>query len=439
MNSLKVFLLITLLMLLVACTNDQKSEPKQVTVNDALIELNSIAIEFNGSSPDQNSTDLKLVKGLGDAKIVGLGEATHGSKEFFEMKHRIFKYLTEERGFRIFGFECELAESLYLDHYITTGEILSGDPDLRSMMKSKVHFWTWQVEEIAVLIEWMREFNKGRAEDDMVHLYGVDCQSLKDAVFFYKRLFNQYKPELTDEFGEFLEWMDSIRNPDIKLLSVSDKEKLKSGLKNLKSRITESKPELLGVGERNYMIYERIPDVLLQVFYQKTGSPGKRDTFMGDNAVWFSELNGGGVVLWAHNGHSCVWKGNMGARINSKIGDEYQTVGFGFAKGSLRAIERKNGTYTGLKIHNINREPLEGSINELFYKADLQNLVISMDSVKNKENLRIWLNTGRTFQNIGAVYSAEDWERYYGDKNVNLYLYCDFFFWFRNVEAAKGL
>ncbi len=444
MNSLKVFLLITLLMLLVACTNDQKSEPKQVTVNDALIELNSIAIEFNGSAPDQNSTDLKLVKGLGDAKIVGLGEATHGSKEFFEMKHRIFKYLVEEKGFRIMGFECDLAESLYLDHYITTGEIVTGDPDLRTMMRNKIHFWTWRVEEVARLIEWMRDFNVNREASDMVHLYGVDCQSLKDASFFFNRFFGSNKPEIWEEFKDFFEELDKTDYSTLAALNGDSKENFKNNLLALKNRIIEFREQLMGTGEREYLIHQRIAETLLQNFNLIADNIGNRDHYMGENALWLSELNSGGVALWAHNSHSCyklkASGKSMGKYMKDLVGNDYHAVAFGFAKGSFVAKEEfANKTYGNVVVQEITREPMKDSINELFYKADSEKIILRLNDVEQAGTLKSWLNTGRYHQSIGALYGNEMWEKYYTINNINLLEYCDYFFWFRNVKAAKRL
>lgn len=441
-----VVVLLSAIFFVSSCTKDH-STPTQndPDLGSVVSELNSIAQGFNGSDPSQDSSDLSKICGLGDVSIVGMGEATHGSREFFEMKHRIFKYLAEEKGFRIFGFECELAESLYLDHYICTGEIVTGEADLRTMMKSKVHFWTWRVEEVAVLVEWMRSFNVGRSPDDMVHLYGVDCQSVNDASFFYKRLFSAYKPSLNDEFRYLFAELDKYNYQLLKNLSEATRTKLISDIERLKRRLEEHEGDLIKSGVRNYKLHLKIADVMIQTLNQITGTLGTRDGYMGENAMWMAEINGGGgVALWAHNGHSCIARGtgwsSMGKTIRDAIGNRYQTIAFGFAKGGLRAYNKNgDGQLTGLMVHNIEKDPPENSINRLFYKADLPNLLIKISDTEGKTVLRNWLNQGRHFLSIGSIYGADWWFDHYGPGSFNLVDYCDYFIWFRTVREARGL
>ncbi|HEY3703513.1 MAG TPA: erythromycin esterase family protein [Terracidiphilus sp.] len=102
-----------------------------------------------------------LGKVVGDARIVSLGEATHGTREFFQFKHRMVEYLATQRGFTIFSIEANMPEAYRLNKYVLNGE---GDP--KQLLKG-MYFWTWNTEEVLDMILWMREFNqsgKGRIE-----------------------------------------------------------------------------------------------------------------------------------------------------------------------------------------------------------------------------------------------------------------------------------
>jgi len=92
----------------------------------AIISLNRIIHPLNNSPLELSDEDLEPLSYMSDCKIVGLGEATHGTKEFFQLKHRIFRYLVENHGFKIFAFECDMGESYYVDNFVTIGE---GDID----------------------------------------------------------------------------------------------------------------------------------------------------------------------------------------------------------------------------------------------------------------------------------------------------------------------
>jgi len=106
---------------------------------------------------------------VGDAQIVGLGESTHGTREHFQMKHRLVEYLVEELGFTWFAIEASTPEAHRLDAYVLGGD---GDPEelIRGM-----YFWTWTTEEVLAMVEWMRAHNA--RSDHKIHFTGFDMQT----------------------------------------------------------------------------------------------------------------------------------------------------------------------------------------------------------------------------------------------------------------------
>ncbi len=115
-----------------------------------------------------------LKKMIGDARIVALGEATHGTREFFQLKHRMLEFLATEMGFTIFSIEANMPEAYRMNEYVLTGK---GDP--RRLLDG-MYFWTWNTEEVLDMVQWMREFNqsgKGRVE-----FTGFDMQTPAVAV-----------------------------------------------------------------------------------------------------------------------------------------------------------------------------------------------------------------------------------------------------------------
>lgn len=97
---------------------------------------------------------------VGDARIVALGEPTHGTREAFQMKHRLLEYLATEMGFRVFSIEANMPESYALNGYVVEGK---GDP---AKLIAGMYFWTWRTEEVLAMVEWMKTFNEaGRARE----------------------------------------------------------------------------------------------------------------------------------------------------------------------------------------------------------------------------------------------------------------------------------
>lgn len=112
---------------------------------------------------------MPLKRVVGTARIVGLGEATHGTREFFQLKHRMVEFLATQMGFTIFSIEANMPEAYKLNDYVLHG---TGDPKelLRGM-----YFWTWQTEEVLAMVEWMREFN--RSGKGHIEFTGFDMQT----------------------------------------------------------------------------------------------------------------------------------------------------------------------------------------------------------------------------------------------------------------------
>ena len=127
---------------------------------------------------------------VGGARIVSLGEATHGTREFFQLKHRMLEFLASEMGFTIFSIEANMPEAYQLNDYVLNG---TGDPAelLRGMF-----FWTWDTEEVLAMIKWMRAFNaSGRGR---VQFTGFDMQTPTVA----GRIVNDFVAKYDADFAE---------------------------------------------------------------------------------------------------------------------------------------------------------------------------------------------------------------------------------------------
>src|SRR5215467_12157644 len=94
-----------------------------------------------------------LRRAIGEARIVSLGEATHGTREFFQLKHRLLEFCVSELGFTLFGIEANYPESLRVNDYVLHA---IGDP---AEALAGMRFWTCDTEEVLALIEWMRSWN----------------------------------------------------------------------------------------------------------------------------------------------------------------------------------------------------------------------------------------------------------------------------------------
>jgi hypothetical protein len=133
--------------------------------------LGRTAVPFATVVPGSNETDLTPLKQMiGNASLVAMGEGTHGTREFFQMKHRVFQYLVHQMGFTHFAIEATWPESNDMNTYVLTGK---GNPNA---LLSNLYFWTWRTQEVLDLVKWMREWNVSAPASQRVQFVGFDMQ-----------------------------------------------------------------------------------------------------------------------------------------------------------------------------------------------------------------------------------------------------------------------
>lgn len=112
------------------------------------------AIRLSTPEAGHGFVDMQALKPvIGNARIVSLSEATHGTREFCQLKHRMLECLAMEMGFTIFSIEANMPEAYRLNDCVLNG---TGDP---AELLRRMYFWTWNTEEVLEMIRWMRAFN----------------------------------------------------------------------------------------------------------------------------------------------------------------------------------------------------------------------------------------------------------------------------------------
>ncbi len=157
--------------------------------------LKDHAIPFEFDEAEKGLADLAPLKSwIGDAKIVSLGEPTHGTRECFQLKHRLVEYLVKEMGFTIFAIEASTPEADLLTDYVFGAE---GDP---KKLIAGMYFWTWDTEEVLAMVEWMRSYNaemRLAGVDKRIRFTGFDMHTETVAIERARALIAKADPEYT--------------------------------------------------------------------------------------------------------------------------------------------------------------------------------------------------------------------------------------------------
>ena len=400
---------------------EDASEPMEKFSQELLSGLNLSTLPLSGSEPDLPDDELAPLEDLGQATIVGLGEATHGTHEFFAMKHRLFRFLVERFDFRVFAFECDFGESVYFDRWLN-----GGPGDLDDLMRRTMIFWTWRTVEVKALLEWMRQVNLQRPEAKRLHYVGVDCQ------------YATYQPDL---LREYLERVSPGHLAEIEPLLAREESFRDGRFKNLSQEQYQSLQLDLGA---EYQAWEGLRDGFIhrssaqefevarqllrslsqvnQLYSETSPTENIRDRHMADNTLWAQRnfAGGRGIALWAHNMHVAndggdIWLRSTGCHLRGALGSRYVAVGFSFCQGSFNAwgYDPVNKVYTGLQTFTLDAEPLAYSLNDLFHAAARKSFFLRLDRLEQGDPLQAWFNQRRQMLDIGAAYSGDPADYYY--------------------------
>jgi erythromycin esterase len=332
------------------------------------------AIPIKTCSPESGLDDLQaLVPLLEGARVVALGEATHGAREFSQLKQRILELLVEVMGFRTFGLESNFAECSFIDRYVLTGE---GNP--RSVMATIEFCPSWNTVEMLALIEWMRRYNE-KSPPKKVRFYGFDMQYPARTVQALLRYLDAVDPRYANKIkiqlaplgtGLLLQYVFADYSPlAVKRLartifSIEGRLALKQRL--YRQRSSDEEWERASQHSR----------VLAQAFAMVVTQDGQvRDRSMAENAHWILEQDEDAkVALWAHNSHVSFQKTTlrpMGHYLKQWHKEDFLSVGFAFYEGSFLAYDWTTDpdNQKGLQVCTVGPSPV-GSLGEILAKVD---------------------------------------------------------------------
>lgn len=342
---------------------------------------------------------------IGDKKIIGVGEATHGTHEFFVAKAEVIKILVQQADFRVLVFETGF------DAY-QVNEYLTGKSDnLASFMSS--FYLIYHTREFIDLLQWLRAYNLSVPEEKRVIVYGCDTQHIGNLVSMTKDFLLQVDPVY-------------IHEAESKLLELTGKlssRKRAQYLSNIESviqRFNERKDLYLKhTSERKFHFAMKVLDAMKNAVNQSTlmndhGTKAQslRDEAMLENIKWIMKNESNTkIILWGHNGH--IQKVNfnlkkkdhfrLGTGLHQEFGPAYYAIGFDFDKGSFNAVNYQNGArMQACKVTNEN--PASFSARFSHVKASCYYVDFKSLSGSDQEKL----NNATCMRESGVGFSGEE-------------------------------
>ncbi|MBB5958484.1 erythromycin esterase [Saccharothrix tamanrassetensis] len=390
--------------------------------------LTESAIVLRTLEPEGGSEDLTpFATVLAGVQVVGLGEATHGSKEFFTLKHRLIRFLVRELGFTVVAFEAGRSACRAVDDYIASGE------GTASAALTGLGYWTWDTYEVLALIEWLREYNASVPADRRVRFHGIDSGIDPVAVQLVAKYLDTVAPQRTGPFRAAIRTLTTsgtstsigglVRESVAGAVRRVFRRKAVAGSESAHtaSRVLRDTVEFLRADRAELVAASSVRDWSEVVesatelanaadiaAYPLLSAKGcaVRDRYLAD-AV--RELTGDGerVVVWAHNGHvarSTVSRGvaSMGAHLSDVYGSAYYALGLTFNQGSFQASRAEVAGNTGLAEFTV--EPaVPRSAEALLARPGIGDYLIDFRAARSSEPVMAWLTTPAPTRSYGAI------------------------------------
>lgn len=351
------------------------------------------AIPLTTSDPNAPLDDLRPIGNIvGDARIVELGEGTHGTSQFFQMKHRLTEYLAQNKGFTVFAIEANMPEARRVNEYVLTGR---GDP---KDALAGMYFWTWNTQEVLDLIEWMRRYNasgKGHME-----FWGFDLQTPNVAMdsvrAFVRRADTAYAVTLDSAYAH----IDSVvREQRANTQSAAAWSYWQSEADRVHTHLASRRDAYVAAGRDSLEVAWAIQNALIvEQAARSSRSSGSRDSSMAANVQWIAAHQPAGtkMVLWAHNGHVARNPNWMGAHLAARYGDAMRVIGFSLGDGDFTAVGPR-----GLSSYPA-ATPQPGSLEDVFRATGIPRFALDLRGVATTPDAA-FLAAPHDFRSIGAM------------------------------------
>lgn len=276
------------------------------------------------------ATEVSSIEIPAGTRVVALGEATHGNREFQELKLDVFKVLVERHGVRAFALEADSGGCEMVNRYIHGGE------GALEETVGNLDFSLYRTDQMAELISWMRAYNETAAPGDDLRFYGFDLQNYEHS---HQLLLEELHACGLNTAG--LESLGQLRDehPDD-----FDRDLVAATYEAARQQL-----EALSEDEDTYLALHLV-DCLLQndKLGRAANSPeshGLRDHFMAQNVLWIlsqeEQLGKQCILVSAHNGHieqAGAYGPDakvMGNLLTDELGGAYYAIGTDFFRAEV--------------------------------------------------------------------------------------------------------
>ena len=352
------------------------------------------AVPLESLDPTGTLDDLQAVRPMFEgARVVGLGEDNHGTREFFRVKHRLLRFLVEEMGFTRFAMEAPYATGRAVDDYVRFGCGQAGD------VWTSLRYTTWDNTEIVDMIQWMRDYNAGVPEQRMIRFWGVDVTYTSGGAEFLRDFLARVAPQRLAAVEPVLDKLMESDDRFPNARTETDSDALAAGAPVLDDLIAFVRSDRDPLEEETSRDEVDSVEMLLTVMGQwSRNGDVSRSRHMGENLVQLLDRSAVDtkVVFWAHNSHiDRDWdegEPSAGGVLSERYGPAYTPWRLDCAHGSLSARARDEGTFGSYGVEPVRPKPAD-SLAGCLDRTGLGNLAVDLRPGADLDAVAAWTAT----------------------------------------------
>jgi protein-L-isoaspartate(D-aspartate) O-methyltransferase len=361
-------------------TRAEARRPRARSVQPGAIAEIAAACEPFSSIDD---ADLEaLLRRIGDARIVLLGEATHGSSEFYRMRDRISRELITKKGFDFVAIEGDWPDAARIDHYVRHAET----PPSEWTAFARFPTWMWRNREVAAFVDWLHALNGSVAPGQRVAFHGLDLYSLHNSIRAVIRYLDEVDPNSAEvarlRYACLTPWQSDPAiyghaaitghyqscEPEVVSMLTDLLERQRSYAERDGERFLDAaqNARLVANAERYYRV----------MYYGSRASWNLRDSHMFETLRTLLEFHGpiSKAIVWAHNSHvgdsratemTARGEYNIGELCRKTFGPAAYAVGFGTHSGTVAAATDWDAAMEVMRV----QPALDGSYEALCHAA----------------------------------------------------------------------
>jgi erythromycin esterase-like protein len=368
-----------------------------------------------------------LLNMIGDSSFVLIGEASHGTHEFYKTRIDLTQRLIEERGFNVIAAEADWPDAWMINRYVKDqGAAHNANEALSGFQRFPT--WLWRNADVLAFVEWLKRYNQTIAQyDRKVGFYGLDLYSLYRSAAAVIDYLGSLDPEAAQRARHRYACLSAFGHDEQAYghaaslgLTKSCEEKVIAELVELRRREADymqrdgraASDEYFFV-EQNAKLVAKAQAYYREMFTGRVSTWNLRDTHMVETLVALRQhLQQHGqkmkVVVWAHNSHLGDARAtemgqhgelNVGQLVRQRFGQDCRLIGFSGYTGTVTA----SSNWGGSAERKFVRPGLSGSFEELFHTIDLPSFVLQLKS----PDLIASLREPRLQRAIGVIYMPQ--------------------------------